>query len=149
MSIIKKRLREAFAEAGVDFENHVRFLPHLSPEKYQALNTLGDIALDTPEWSGGNTTLEALYQGLPVVTLPGGSMRSRVSAGMLSLMDVKDTIAADRNAFIEIGVRLGKDLIGVTQSQKDSGTKINPRDRYGMHEPWKTFWSMLSKRRKH
>ena len=36
-------------------------------------------------------------------------MRSRVSAGMLSLMDVKDTIAADRNAFIEIGVRLGKD----------------------------------------
>ena len=109
MSIMKKRLREAFAEAGVDFENHVRFLPHLSPEKYQALNTLGDIALDTPEWSGGNTTLEALYQGLPVVTLPGGSMRSRVSAGMLSLMDVKDTIAADRNAFIEIGVRLGKD----------------------------------------
>ena len=37
-------------------------------------------------------------------------MRSRVSAGILNLMDLKDTIAADRNAFIEIGVRLGKDL---------------------------------------
>ena len=109
MSIIHNRLTDAFRAAGLSPELHLRFLPHLSPEHYQALNTIGDVALDTPGWSGGNTTLEALYQDLPVVTLPGDKMRACVSAGMLKLIGVEDTIAEDSESFVEIAVRLGNE----------------------------------------
>ncbi len=109
MSILEGRLAAAFCRHGLDPVRHLRFLPHLRPEEYQALNTIGDVSLDTPGWSGGNTTLESLYQDLPVVTLPGRLMRSRVSAGMLELIGVRETIAADAADFIRIAVRLAKD----------------------------------------
>jgi len=108
-SMLKTRLQQAFDKNGADMDRHVRFLPHLSPEQYQSLNCLGDVALDTPGWSGGNTTLEALYQDLPLVTLPGEQMRACVSAGMLQLIGVAETIAASKQDYIEIAVRLGTD----------------------------------------
>ena len=108
-STLKTRLRNAFDKYNVNMERQVRYLPHLSPEQYQSLNSLGDIALDTPGWSGGNTTLEALYQNLPLVTLRGNQMRACVSAGILQLIEVEETVATNKKDYIEIAVRLGKD----------------------------------------
>lgn len=105
--ILESRLTDAFRTAGLDPAAHLRFLPHLSPTEYQALNAIGDVALDTPGWSGGNTTLEALYQDLPVVTMPGRLMRASVSAGMLKLIGVEDTIATDPDDYVAIAARLG------------------------------------------
>ena len=106
MRILELRLTDAFRAAGLDPAAHLRFLPHLSPTEYQALNAIGDAALDTPGWSGGNTTLEALYQDLPVVTMPGRLMRASVSAGMLRLIGVDETIASDLDGYVEIASRL-------------------------------------------
>lgn len=109
MRILRERLIGAFRRAGLDPERYVRFLPHLNRQEYQALNAIGDIFLDTPGWSGGNTTLEALYQGLPVVTMRGSKMRACVSAGMLSLIGVEETIAENDDGFVALAVRLAVD----------------------------------------
>ena len=109
MSILRDRLVAAFRHAGLDPARYLRFLPHLSPEEYQSLNTLGDVYLDTPGWSGGNTTLEAIYQGLPIVTMRGREMRACVSAGMLELIGAAETIADGHDTFVEISVRLARD----------------------------------------
>jgi protein O-GlcNAc transferase len=109
MEIVRERLIGSFRRAGLDPEQHLRFLPHLSPQEYQALNAIGDIYLDTPGWSGGNTTLEALYQDLPVVTTRGREMRACVSAGMLSLIGVEETIAEDDDQFVALAARLATD----------------------------------------
>ena len=100
----------AFRDMQLDPEQHLRFLPHLSPQKYQSLNALGDIYLDTPGWSGGNTTLEAIYQGLPIVTMRGREMRACVSAGMLALIGAIETVADDDATFVDIAVRLAQNI---------------------------------------
>ena len=76
---------------------------------YLRLNELCDVMLDTLHWSGGNTSLDALAMGLPVVTLPGAYMRGRQSAGMLHLAGVPELVAADRADYVRLATRLGTD----------------------------------------
>ena len=68
-------------------------VPH---DDYLRVNLACDAMLDTLHWSGGNTTLDALACGLPVVTLPGAFMRGRQSAAMLRAVGADDLIAARR-----------------------------------------------------
>lgn len=104
-----QRLKRAFAAQGLDADRHCRFLDRMTEFDFGALNAVADVALDTPGWSGGNTTHEAIGAGLPVVTLPGEFARGRVSAGMLRMIGVEDGIARDVDDYIAIAVRLGQD----------------------------------------
>ena len=61
------------------------------------------------EWSGGKTTLEAISCGLPVVTRPGNLMRGRHAYAMLAMMGIDDTIAKDKDEYIQIAVKLCSD----------------------------------------
>ena len=70
-----------------------RVLPQLPHPDYLRVNRVCDAMLDTLHWSGGNTSLDALACGLPVVTLPGALMRGRQSAGMLRVLGVTELIA--------------------------------------------------------
>ena len=60
-------------------------------------------------WSGGNTSLDALASGLPLVTLPGAFMRGRQSAAMLTDLGLDELIAADAADYVEKAVALGRD----------------------------------------
>ncbi|UEM05559.1 tetratricopeptide repeat protein [Skermanella rosea] len=105
----RRRLATAFARAGLDADRHCRFLPQMDHARFHAVAGLTDIFLDNPSWSGHNTTLEALTHGLPIVTLPGGLMRQRHSAGILEMTGIRETIAPCRDGYVEIAVRLGSD----------------------------------------
>lgn len=105
----QQRLKRAFANVGLNSEDYCLFLPRQGQNSYLALNCVSDIFLDTFCWSGGNTTLEAIASGLPVVTCPGEFMRGRHSYGILRMLGVTDTIARDEAEYIEIAVRLGLD----------------------------------------
>lgn len=104
---LRKRLAQAFARHGLDSARHVVVLPYLSPGQYGALNRRADIYLDSVGWSGGNTTLEAVAEGLPVVTLPGALMRGRHSSAILRQIGVTETIARDLDDYVALAVRLG------------------------------------------
>jgi predicted O-linked N-acetylglucosamine transferase (SPINDLY family) len=65
--------------------------------------------LDTLHWSGGNTSLDALASGLPVVTLPGGLMRGRQSQAMLRALGAGELVARDVDGYVETAVTLGRD----------------------------------------
>jgi len=103
------RLARAFAAAGLDADRHCLFLPRLSQADYHALNAAADVFLDTPGWSGGNTTLEAVAHGLPVVTLPGPLMRQRHALAVLRALGLADSAAADRDGYVAAAARLGRD----------------------------------------
>jgi len=110
-AIMADRLTAAFAAEGLRAEDHVVFLPYLKPGAYAALNARADVYLDSIGWSGGNTTLEAVAAGLPVVTLPGPFMRGRHTAAILRHIGVPETIAADENEYVAIAARLGTDPV--------------------------------------
>ncbi|HIK21103.1 MAG TPA: tetratricopeptide repeat protein [Synechococcus sp. M44_DOE_062] len=104
-----QRMRRAFQAYDLAAEEYVVLLPELSPAEYAAYNALGDIYLDSLGWSGGNTTLEALPHGLPIVTLPGSLMRGRHTYAILQQMGILDTIAHNLDEYVQIASRLGLD----------------------------------------
>lgn len=68
-----------------------------------------DIALDTAPYSGGLTTLEALWMGVPVVTLAGQTFASRHGVSHLSNVGLEDWITDTEDAFVKCAVdRAGK-----------------------------------------
>ena len=85
------------------------FLRRLEHADYLRVNECCEAMLDTLHWSGGNTSLDALSAGLPVVTLPGAPMRGRQSLGMLRILGMDELVARDREDYVRIAVRLGRD----------------------------------------
>jgi CRISPR-associated protein Csy1 len=104
-----RRLSVAFDRHGVPIRDRTRVLPHVSHEGYLAINRACDLMLDTLYWSGGQTSVDALDCGVPVVTLPGASMRGRQSAGMLRLIGAEALIARDVDDYVRIATRLCAD----------------------------------------
>jgi predicted O-linked N-acetylglucosamine transferase (SPINDLY family) len=109
------RLETAFAHYGLDASQFCCFSKRVNFEDFLSLNMAADVLLDSLEWSGGKTTLEALSCGLPVVTLPGRFMRGRHAFAMLRMMGLDDTIADDKDAYCAIAVRLAKDPLFLSQ----------------------------------
>ena len=64
------------------------------------------IVLDTPFWSGGNTSLETLSRGKPIITLPGKLMRSRHTYAMLKMLSLDELIAESEEDYINKAVNL-------------------------------------------
>ncbi|MCG8543638.1 MAG: tetratricopeptide repeat protein [Alphaproteobacteria bacterium] len=106
---MRLRLDTAFRRHGLDRERHLRFLPKQPFERFQALCRSADIFLDSLEWSGANTTLEALQWDLPVVTMAGRFMRGRHSAGILRFIGLEQCVAQNQSEFVALAAGLGKD----------------------------------------
>lgn len=103
------RLGEAFERHGLGVRERTVVLPSLAHPEYLRVNQCCDLMLDTLHWSGGNTSLDALACGLPIVTLAGAYMRGRQSAGMLKMVGVDELVAADRDAYVSLAESLATD----------------------------------------
>ena len=69
-----------------------------------------DIALDVFPYNGTTTTCEALWMGVPVVTLAGSIHVSRVSASILNNVGLADLVADTPEKYLEIAQRLAVDV---------------------------------------
>ncbi len=103
------RYHARLAVAGVDL-NRVATRPQCSHEDFLRINSVCDVMLDTLYWSGGNTSLDALACGLPIVTQSGTFMRGRQSAGMLRLIGCDELIVDDEDAYIRAVERLAREV---------------------------------------
>ncbi|MBT4865617.1 MAG: tetratricopeptide repeat protein [Planctomycetaceae bacterium] len=106
---VQARLRNQFETRGVSPE---RILlqgqtPHV--DHLNAHNRV-DIALDPFPYSGGLTTCESLWMGVPVVTCPAARFASRHSLSHMSNAGQTETIARDRDDYIRIAIELARDL---------------------------------------
>ncbi|HEY2864975.1 MAG TPA: tetratricopeptide repeat protein [Casimicrobiaceae bacterium] len=104
-----QRLKGTLDGFGIPIRERTRVLPQVGHDDYLRINMLCDAMVDTLHWSGGNSSLDALACGLPIVTLPGPLMRGRQSAGMLALLGVPELVAGDRAAYLAITARLTGD----------------------------------------
>ena len=89
--------------------SRVAFLPRTSVSDYRAAFADVDVALDPFPFTGATTTLDALWQGVPVLTLPGARSCSRSSASLLTALELKDWIAIDEADFLARARRLVSD----------------------------------------
>jgi protein O-GlcNAc transferase len=88
--------------------------PYVSVQDYMRWFDSVDVLLDTLPYSGANTTCDALFMGVPVVTAPGTRPASRSAASILTTLGLQDWIAPDGDAYVRRAVRAAteKDRLG-------------------------------------
>ncbi len=69
-----------------------------------------DIALDPFPFCGGMTSLESLWLGVPVITLPGETIASRQGASMLMNLGLPELIATDAAQYVNAAAQLARNL---------------------------------------
>ena len=99
----RARLEAGFAAHGIAANRLM--LEGVAPH-HELLARYGaaDIALDSLPYSGGVTTLEALWMGVPVVALAGDRHAGRVGASILTHLGRPDLIAADEDAYVRLAL---------------------------------------------
>jgi CRISPR-associated protein Csy1 len=107
--LFMRRITRVLDAHGVSARERLIVLPPFPHEDYLRINLVCDAMVDTLHWSGGNTSLDALACGLPVVTLPGAYMRGRQSAAMLRLVGAPELIAQDPDDYLRISTDLVDD----------------------------------------
>ena len=106
------RLRDLFTNHGVR-EDRLELVTGKPREQYLQYFQKVDIALDPFPYNGGVTTCDALWMGVPVITLAGETYVSRQGVSLLSNVGLEDWIADSVDAYVETAVRWATDLCGL------------------------------------
>ncbi|RBB32847.1 glycosyltransferase [Burkholderia reimsis] len=104
----QQTLAEWFAAAGID-ANRLTFHRRSNIPVYMQQHHGVDLCLDAFPYTGSTTTLNALWMGVPTVTIPGATMAGRGSAGWLQHVGLDAYIATDEDDFVARALALGRD----------------------------------------
>jgi predicted O-linked N-acetylglucosamine transferase (SPINDLY family) len=105
----REKANGIFAAAGVD-PHRVRFVGAVPLEAYFRQYRQIDICLDPFPYPGGTTTLDALWMGVPTVTLAGQTAHSRGGLSILTNVGLEDLVATSVGQYARIAVKLAADL---------------------------------------
>lgn len=104
----EQNIKKTVEELGVSAER-VIFSNVAAKEEHVRRGQLADVCLDTPLCNGHTTSMDVLWTGTPVVTLPGETLASRVAASQLATLGCPELIARTRQEYQDIAIRLGTD----------------------------------------
>jgi len=103
-------IREAFQREGVAGER-VQFVVKRPRAEYLELYHQMDIGLDTFPYNGHTTSLDALWMGVPVVTMHGKTVVARGGVSVLTNVGLPEFIGKTPEEFVEIAARVAGDVV--------------------------------------
>jgi protein O-GlcNAc transferase len=106
---IAKRLAGQFESNGIE-GNRIDFIKEIPKNGYLSIYDQIDIALDTFPWSGHTTACEALWMGVPVVTLFGNRHAGRMVSSVLTQLGLEDFIAENEAEYGAIAERTAMEI---------------------------------------
>jgi len=101
--------RERFAARGIDPERLDLLPPTVPLTAFLAEYGRLDIALDPTPYNGGTTTCDALWMGVPVVSLAGEHFFSRMGASVLNTVGLPELVATTPEEYVHIAAALAGD----------------------------------------
>jgi protein O-GlcNAc transferase len=104
----REYVQRQFADRGIAGERIV-LLPPAEHYEYLAYYSQIDLALDAFPYNGGTTTMEAIWQGVPVLTFDGDRWASRTSQTLLRRTHLADFVAAGPREYVELAVAIARD----------------------------------------
>jgi len=105
-----QEVRQRFVDWGIDSDRLELRGREPGYTNHMALYGVMDIALDTFPYHGTTTTAEALWMGVPVITLAGPSHVSRVGVSLLTNTGLPELIASTPEEYVRLAVNLASDL---------------------------------------
>jgi len=110
----------------------------MSTEDYFTLYRRIDVALDTFPYGGGTTTCDALWMGVPVVTLVGQTAVGRGGLSILSNVGVPELAARSQDEYVRIATELAGDLprlahLRATLRQRMAQSPLMDAPRFARH----------------
>ncbi len=104
----RDQVRDYLAREGVSAER-IEFVPMLRPAEYYRKYEDIDVALDPFPFGGGTTTCDALWMGVPVVSLSGETAVGRGGLSILSNLGLAELVARDTDQYVRIATELARD----------------------------------------
>lgn len=108
-----------------------------------------DIALDCFPYNGTTTSCEALWMGVPVVTLAGTQHAGRVGASLLRRVGLADLVAENATAYVEIAATLAKDPARLRDLRRSMRPRLEgsplcdaPGFARELEKAYRTIWSL-------
>lgn len=108
-SAVTKQLALRLRQHGID-PARVSLHGAVSRKDYLATHTEVDVILDTFPYPGGTTTCEALWMGVPTLTLSGDTLLARQGASLLTAAGRGDLVATNVADYIDKAIALASDL---------------------------------------
>lgn len=118
----RERVSQVFAAAGVGPER-LSFLGQTPWYEHLAAYGAVDVSIDPFPQGGGISTLDALWMGIPVVTLLGETVSSRVAAAILKVVGLSEWTAETPQEYLDIACRQAREIPQLAQ------LRANLRDR--------------------
>ncbi|MCP5245994.1 MAG: tetratricopeptide repeat protein [Burkholderiales bacterium] len=109
MQVIKR-----FEQFGINMERVTMYGPQ-SRQEYLASYANVDVILDTFPYPGGTTTCEALWMGVPTLTLTGKTLLAQQGASMLTAAGLSEWVAENTDEYVRKAVELCTDLSGLAK----------------------------------
>ena len=103
----KENLIKAAKKQGIK-KDRLIFATRVAPADYLARYQLADLFLDTFPFNGGTTANDALFMGLPLLTLSGRTFASRMAGSLLTNLGLPELITTSLREYEEKAVRLAK-----------------------------------------
>ncbi|AOX99302.1 tetratricopeptide repeat protein [Jeongeupia sp. USM3] len=110
---VRRSLVERCTRSGID-ESRLILIPRTSTNQYLTYHQI-DIALDPFPLTGGTTTFDTLWMGVPLVSMIGDSYRSRISTSLLTATGLGEWLASDEAEYLGKAVALASDVNALNQ----------------------------------
>jgi predicted O-linked N-acetylglucosamine transferase (SPINDLY family) len=143
----QQRVRAAMVAAGVD-GSRIAFVDRVLPrEAYLALHHEIDILLDPFPYSGHTTSVDALWMGVPIVTLEGNTDVGRSGVFLLDGVGMRELIARDTDEYAHLAIALASDIQRLAHYRSElrqrllASPVLNPvRFAHDVEAAYRTVW---------
>lgn len=145
---VRKAVQDRFARHGITPDRLILMEPG---NRQEALATYGriDIALDPFPYTGGTTTAEALWMGVPVVTLRGDRFSARMGVGMLCNAALPEWVANSPGDYVAKAVAFASDQPAIAALRQELQANLAQQPLFNTHAFAKdlaeAFQAMLAK----
>ena len=103
--IAKENLKKEAIARGIDPDRLI-FADRLAPSEHLARHQLADLFLDTSPYNAHTTASDALWSGLPILTLQGNAFAGRVAASLLRAVGLEELIANTEEEYVLLAIEL-------------------------------------------
>ncbi len=142
----RERLLDLFEAHGVE-RGRVDFVEYQAREAYLATYGRIDIGLDTIPYGGHTTSLDALWMGVPVVTLVGSTVVGRAGLCHARNLELPELVAWSAEEFVNVAAGLAGDLdrlaslrSGLRQRMERSPLMDGPRFAKNLEAAYRSLW---------